>query len=184
MTTADSAPQRRLLWIIAVIAVPVVLGGVYLASPFVSIGVITAALLAGDQARLECNVDFPSVRAGLKEDLKAQMNKQAAKKDNPWGQLGAAVGLALIDPLVDACVTPAGIASLVQNAKVKGLPSKTDKTTPPPPAQEGKQLKVRRCWFTAVSEFQVEYDNGVKLRLQRRGLRWQLTRIILPASHS
>ena len=163
------------------IAVPVVLLGIYLASPFVALGSLTVALMSSDQERLERNVDFPSVRAGLKDDLKAQMSKQAADKDNPWGPIGAAVGMALIDPLVEACVTPAGIASLVQNAKVKTAPPKTDRT--PPSSQESKQPKLRRCSFTAVDKFQVEYENGVTLYLQARPWRWKLTRISLPASH-
>ena len=170
-------PKQRTFWKIAVITLPVLLGA-YLASPFVALGSLTLALASGNQEQLERTVNFPSVRAGLKDDLKAQLNKHAADKDNPLGQLGAAFGMALIDPLVEACVTPAGIASLVQNAKVKAPPPKTGNPSPP---SSHKQPKLRRCWFTALNEFQVEYDNGVKLRLQLCGWRWKLTRVSLPA---
>lgn len=87
---------------------------IYLASPLFAFGALKGALEAGDRDRLEQLIDFPSVKDGLKQDLNAAMMEQLTNdpemKDNPFAGLGMALAPMMVDRMVDAMVTPAGLA--------------------------------------------------------------------------
>ena len=77
------------------------------------------AIRAGDQYRTELYVDFPRLRTSFREQLNAQLAENAATemKDNPFGGLAAMLGSALVDRTVDAFVTPAGLARLMNRGE-------------------------------------------------------------------
>jgi hypothetical protein len=83
---------------------------VYGVSPYFSFWRFTAALRSGDSAALSSRMDFPAIRASLKKQLVARFT-QRKTGHKWWGNLGPT----LIDAIVDAYVTPEGIAALISN---------------------------------------------------------------------
>src|SRR4029453_8447077 len=86
---------------------------VYGGSPYFSFWRFTAALRSGDSAGLSSRMDFPAIRVSLKKQLVARI-AQGTTTHKWWDNLGPT----LIDTIVDAYVTPEGIAALISNPEV------------------------------------------------------------------
>src|SRR5213079_2217224 len=91
----------------------VVLLLVYGASPYFSFWHFTAAVRSRDAAAISARVDFPAIRASLKRQLVARFAKQT-NSHKRWSNLGPT----LIDAIIDAYVTPEGIAALLSNPEI------------------------------------------------------------------
>ena len=173
----------------------VILAALYLVSPYYSFWRFTEALKAGDQQRFEKMVDFRSVRESLKKQLKAKLAEGKPKKDaskpkaeNALFTLSEQFAPRLIDTLVDAYVTPAGLAALladVKNADVPGGAGTRDPNAPADPRQGGALAdsaavreklgwgSVRYAFFTGARDFLIDVD-GTKLRFRFTKFRWTL----------
>ena len=201
-TTASggAAPEGRHYgkWLlIAVVALVLI----YLLSPYYSFWRFTTALRAGDRNQLETMVDFDSLRKSLKQQLRAKLassrptQPQEPKKDGLFGGLSADFGPRLIDTLVDAYVTPEGLAAFLVNPQVP-----TSLTVPPPestppantPADAAPDVapstepgfrsinwsSVRSAFFTGPREFTVDVQ-GTRLHYRFEEFRWQLKTVEL-----
>lgn len=100
-----------------VVLVLLVVGAVYVGSPFYAFHELKAAAEAGDRERLEAMVDFPAVR----EDLKRQVDSKAVKLARRASGVGypiaaviGAVGAALGDRAIDRLVTPDAISAMIR----------------------------------------------------------------------
>ena len=198
-TDAVSVPKpsfgRRLKWPLIVI---IAFAALYLVSPYYSFWRFTQALKAGDQQQFEKMVDFRSVRDSLKKQLRAKLAetrgkdpKPAAEKpkaDNALLALSDQFAPRLIDTLVDAYVTPAGLAALladVKNVDTARTGGEGDPNAPADPrnADAIKQSEavrerlgwssVRYAFFTGTRDFLLDVD-GTKLRFRFSKLRWTL----------
>src|SRR4051812_21734191 len=104
----------------AALIVVVVLGvvGLLAAGPYMALGNIREGIAARDQNLLAANVDFPVLRENLKVQLKASFAKAMAPDEGGsdfqknLSTLGAAFTDKLTDRMVDALITPAGIAKM------------------------------------------------------------------------
>jgi hypothetical protein len=140
---------------------------VYGASPYVSFWRFRAAVRSRDAAAISSHVDFPAVRASLKKQLVARFANRR-NNQNRWGNLGPT----LIDAIIDAYVTPKGIAELLSNPEAL-------KNLKVPRAfhfELGKNVnlsKVRYAFFTGLRSFVVD-DDGIKLTFHFTGSGWQL----------
>jgi hypothetical protein len=140
---------------------------IYGASPYFSFWRFTAAIRSRDAAAISSRVDFPAVRASLKKQLVARFANKAASHKR-WSNLGPT----LIDAIIDAYVTPEGIAALLSNPEaLKNLKA---------PRQfhfeRGKNedlSKVKYAFFSGPRSFLVDRD-GIKLRFHFIGFGWQL----------
>ena len=141
----------------------------YGASPYFSFWRFSEAVRAGDSAAISSRVDFPAVRASLKKQLVARF-AQTTSSHKRWSSL---LGPTLIDTIVDAYITPEGIAALLSNPQaLKSLQS---------PQQfrfstgkgEGSS-KVRYAFFTGPRTFLVDREE-LKLRFHFTGRGWKLT---------
>src|SRR5215469_16967890 len=99
--------MKFIRWVI-IICVVILL--VYGASPYFSFWRFTAAVQSRDAAAISARVDFPAVRASLKRQLVARFATKASSHKR-WSSLGPT----LIDAIIDAYVTPEGIAALISN---------------------------------------------------------------------
>src|SRR4029450_4647493 len=139
---------------------------VYGASPYFSFWRFTAALRSGDSAALSSHMDFPAIRASLKKQLVARF-AQGTTSHKWWGNLGPT----LIDAIVDAYVTPEGIAALISNPQVlKSLKHPQQFRFPTGKAEDWS--KVKHAFFTRPRTFVVERD-GIKLRFRFTRLGWK-----------
>ena len=173
------------------------LAALYLVSPYYSFWRFTQALKAGDQQRFEKMVDFRSVRESLKKQLRAKLAETRAKdpkpaeepeRDNPLLALSDQFAPRLIDTLVDAYVTPAGLAALladVKNGDTAGAAAEGDPNAPADPRNPGAITQseavrerlgwstVRYAFFTGARDFLIDVD-GTKLRFRFSKGRWIL----------
>jgi hypothetical protein len=140
---------------------------VYAASPYFSFWRFTAALRSGDSAALSSRMDFPAIRASLKKQLVARFT-QGTTGHKWWKDLGPT----LIDTIVDAYVTPEGIAALISNPEVlKSLKHPQQFRFPTGKAEDWS--KVKHAFFTGPRTFVVERE-GIQLRFRFTGLGWKL----------
>ncbi len=178
---------RRLKWpLIAVLA----LLALYVVSPYYSFWRFTEALKAGDQKRFEAMVDFRAVRESLKTQLKGKLAEGRAnepKKEKSLLGLSDQFAPRLIDTLVDAYVTPSGLAALLADAKnvnAARSPGGNPEAAPNPsavgPPQEVRDKlgfsSVRYAFFTGARDFLIDVD-GTKLRFRFSKFRWTLKSI-------
>ena len=145
----------------------VVLLLVYCASPYFSFWRFTAAVQSRDAAAISARVDFSAVRASLKRQLVARFaNKTSSHKR--WSNLGPT----LIDAIIDAYITPEGIAALLSNPEtLKNLKAPREFHF-----ELGKNVdlsKVKYAFFTGPRSFVVDRD-GIKLRFHFTASGWQL----------
>jgi len=147
---------------------------VYGASPYFSFWRFTVAIQSRNAAAISSRIDFPSVRASLKRQLVARFAHKGGQHKR-WSNLGPT----LIDAIIDAYVTPEGIATLLSNPETfKNLqnPQQLYFTL-------GKQgmnsWKVRYAFFTGLRSFVVDRA-GIKLRFRFTGTGWQLYDLDLP----
>ena len=149
---------------------------VYGASPYFSFWRFTAALRSGNSAALSARMDFPAIRASLKKQLVARF-AQRTTSDKWWGNLGPT----LIDAIVDAYVTPEGIAALISNPEVlKNLRHPQQFHFPTGKAEDWS--KVKHAFFTGPRTFTVDRE-GIKLRFHFTGWGWKLYELDLGLDH-
>ena len=139
----------------------------YGASPYFSFWRFTAALRSGDSASLSSRMDFPAIRASLKKQL-VERFAQGTKTHKWWGNLGPT----LIDTIVDAYVTPEGIAALISNPQVVKNLQHPQQFRFPNGKVEGWS-KVKHAFFTGPRTFLVDRE-GIKLRFRFTGWGWKL----------
>jgi hypothetical protein len=174
--------MRRIRWLVIIC---IVLLLVYAASPYVAFWRFTVALRSGDAAALNAQVDFPAVRESLKAQLVAYFSPEKTGekhiKNKRLAGLVKALRPTLIDALVDAYVTPDGLAALIADPNaVKGMHA-------PRVAQQSHAFKsidwskVRYAFFTSPRVFVVDRE-GIKLRFRFTGFGWRLNKLDLGLS--
>lgn len=141
------------------------------ASPYLFLRSLQGALLEGDRARLERMVDFPRVREGLKSQIQMQLLKSLEQEaeQNPFAGLAYLFVAGMIDPLVDALVSPEGLAALGTGAEPGEAPQ-----------EEVKSWRLRYVDFRTVYVHHPK-DPQSRLYLERQGLfGWKAVRMEIP----
>ncbi|MDQ0465596.1 hypothetical protein QO010_003385 [Caulobacter ginsengisoli] len=177
--------MTRRVWIGLAAAALALLVGWYVASPYMAMGALQKAAKAGDRDRLEQLVDFPRVRESLKADFNtafmAKAQSDPEMKDNPFAGLAAMFVPVLVDKLVDAAVSPQGIARMAAGEGV--APPEAPGETPKPATRPQDKPKLA-YHYASLNRFRVVQptDSGpLTWVLARKGLfSWQLIRIELP----
>ncbi len=114
-------------------------------SPYLALYNVATAVKAKDAAALNQAIDYPRVRESLKGQFSAQMAKKIGDPSaNPFSALGNMIGMAMVNPIVDALVQPEMVMRMMKDGQVQ-----TDKPAPAPtasqPAGDGKpQWRVDR----------------------------------------
>lgn len=173
---------------LATAALVVVLGAGFYATPYLAVAQMRSAAQAKDADKLSRYVDFPALRENLKATFNEKINAEIAKsKDtSPFGALGAAVAGALINPMVDAMVTPQSLSMIVQGQQPKGENPQQD--TPPatdsaskPDASTDVSMGYEDFNQFAVSIKHNSTAEPVSLVFHREGLiSWKLAALRLP----
>jgi hypothetical protein len=136
---------------------------------------------AGDANKLASYVDFPSVKESLKTSIGAKISEATKdQQDNPFAFLGAAMAVAIINPIIDTLVTPSSLSMMMKGEK---------------PSLEGKQARNSKSQsdtdvsmsYDGMNRFIVtvkkKNEDGKPLRLiyNRDGFfSWKLTAIDIP----
>jgi hypothetical protein len=169
----------------------------YFASPIVAFNTLAEAARAGDRGRIERLVDFPALRESLKAQiagrLQAQIQGERRLNDNPLGGLGFLLGTTMVDAVVDATVTPDGVAAMLKSSRPplgRTAPGKTalpppPETAPPAPADANGATKPKTSFaYRSLDRFDATTRAGTDTLtwvMRRRGLfGWKLTAVELP----
>lgn len=151
------------------------------AAPYITVHQMKSAVESRDGEALSEYIEFPSVRQSLKDQMNAVFMKEMTKEleGNPFAAVGAAFAGVMIDKMVDAYVTPAGISQLML----------VEKPTPTAGGDAGSDsgrepfANASRS-YESLSKFVVTVkgdtgDEG-KFVFRRRGMGWKLTEILIP----
>ncbi len=169
-------------YIIAIlVALALVFGAWYAASPYYSLSGLRDAAVAGDADGLEDHVDFPSLRESIKGEFKTKLKVEAAKEDaNPFlATAGLLMADRVVDGMLDSMMTPSGIAQMIKISKDKSenigqVVVSDDKNTT---NDKFDDWEVERI---GLSEFRLSNpkdDQTPVLIFQRDGLGWKLSDI-------
>lgn len=163
--------RRKILIGGVVLSLALVIGW-FAASPYWTLRQVAAAAKANDAELVSSYVDYPALREDVKTKLTARLIG-ATEKNDPTAALGRAMGMALMKPMVDAFVSPAGLkatfARMNPDEEAKGGKS----------AAPAKKPRVERL---SLNSFRVGDPDqpGSGLVFKRRGLGWKLAGIDLP----
>lgn len=172
----------------------------YYATPYLAFSAMKAAADKKDAQALSEYVDYPAVRESLKATFKAKMAGELVKggaNANPFAALGMMLAGTLVDTMVDAMITPQGLANLMsadQSAPMVHAPSKPQQETQtllPTQTQESKNEASERDtvitrryadWnrFEISASKRDKPDDKVTMVLVRQGIAsWKLSAIDL-----
>jgi hypothetical protein len=180
--------MRKLLFLLLVFGAAFV--GWYYFSPIYTLSQMKSAAESKDAGKLSAYVDYGALRADLKDDLRRTMTNEVAGQ-SPTGiaAIGSAFAMAMLDPMIDAMVTPDGVEAMLaqgrpkQPADSKTQPNSKPERSPvqPPVAAPAKNPVIER---NGLSEFRVRSKDPNKgaIVFRRRGLGWKMVGVDLPQS--
>lgn len=157
------------------------------ASPWWTLHALKSAAARHDGDAVSALVDFPALRTSVKSQIQASLNHNIDKvgADNPLAKFGQALAATLVNPLVDAVVSPASVAAMIEHGKVtvakpQGEPDAPDGQPPAQPSEPPRYSVHYRGW----DGFAVTAGDGGSFLFHRTGLwSWQLAGIELPPEH-
>ncbi|MGB8702501.1 MAG: DUF2939 domain-containing protein, partial [Thermosynechococcaceae cyanobacterium] len=95
-------------------------GGWLYAGPYITLYQMYQAINQQNALKISEHVDFPALRESVKSNLSAVVTKESAQQGNAiLGLLGAALGSLVASPVIDAVVTPEGVAALLQGQQLQ-----------------------------------------------------------------
>jgi hypothetical protein len=159
--------------LIAAIIVALLL--IYAASPYYSIWRFGEVLRAHDTDALAARVDFDAVRGSLKQQIRDHfLGVLAKKKKGRLAQFLTAATDNPLDRLIDAYVTPEGLAAIISDpAPLKNASSLSSLPSIDGSRKEIDWSKARHAFFTSPRDFAIDHE-GIKLRFRFNGLGWKL----------
>ena len=190
--------RKKQLLGLAAAGTGVLLGAYYAASPWLTVNKLKQAFEKKDTRQIEKIVDFPELREDFKEVAKATVMKNAAKEleGNPFAALGMMMANALIDPLIDSVISPAGLQALLSTGEISVDPSDalneknswSSKSSNSEEFELSDDLKVQMN-YTNLNEFKIKLSNKsvtnepISLFMEREGFAdWKVTGIEIPQS--
>ena len=169
--------------------------------PYYSLYTIRNALTSGDVVVLDQKFDWPNVRSSLKSSVNSLLAKSFAEQAQSDKSSSSAIavgimalfGPAMVDNLVDAYVTPQGIAQLVARSGKIDLksPDSTRKSdSPDTELDRDKNLdieNIRYAFFDTPFRFRLalgepgsKSDKQLTIILELIQMDWKVTRLFLP----
>jgi hypothetical protein len=172
--------------VIGAAIVVAVLGVASYLSPYWTMYQMKSAIHARDAEGFSKYVDFPALRESFKSQLMAVMDRKIDASDkpaNPFAKLGQALAGAVMSPMVDAMVSPAGVLQMMKSGVVKPrLPG--DAATPDTGSEPDGIAKYSvsyRNWNEVVAR-PTKQDAGSFI-LKRDGIwSWKLGAVEFPAA--
>ncbi|MBB5606199.1 MULTISPECIES: DUF2939 domain-containing protein [unclassified Janthinobacterium] len=151
------------------------------ASPYYALHQMKNAIAERNVDALASHVDFPALRISIKSQLEttlADSIQAATASDNPFAAMGQAMVTTMLGKMVDAMVSPEGVAAMVSKSAVG---AEADKSTPDTGAQQKKDYSVAYAgWDKFIVRAKADGDEKGGLVLLRHGLwNWKLSAIEL-----
>ena len=187
------------------IAASVVTGCYAFASPWLALRDLTQAFEDQDTRKIEKLVDFPELREDIKVTARAAMMKSAAieLEGNPFAAMGIMMANAIVDPIIDQVISPAGLQLFFSAGEMSGgtdgLPENIDAIARDLiPSGDGGEASSRfiaaqnidvKTEYVGINEFEVQvrnidmFNESVSFYMRREGLGgWKVDGISVPDS--
>lgn len=149
----------------------------YFESPLWTLKGMKDAAQSHDADALNGYIDYPALRDSLKSELMARMMAEAQTDKTGLRALGMAVGSAMMGPMIDGLVSPAGMrAALLANRQENAEASASALHLPEKP------IIVRRSFSEFLVTAKDQSNSGLVFR--RHGLSWMLSGVELPPDSS
>jgi hypothetical protein len=192
----ESFPMRKRSSLAPFLFLALLFAGVWLYfTPYLALRKIQAAAERGDAETLNEMVDFPAFRESVKQGVRTAVSREISRSDegssNPFAAIGGMIAGALAGPMVDAFVTPEGIAALTNGIRPDGdggrggrggSGGERERTIDP-------DVKITRE-YEGVDRFVIHFVDEksgrerVALVMHRDGLAdWKLSGVRLPAKN-
>lgn len=157
----------------------------FISLPYLTVYQMKAAAEEHDGEALSEHVDFRSVRKSLKDQMNVMFAKEMSKQseENPFAALGAAFGGIIVEKMVDAYITPAGLTQMMRgenpDSETSVEPSENESSGNKEPFKNASQS------YNSFNKFSItvkgdDSDEETKCILGRDGLTWKRTEILLP----
>lgn len=151
------------------------------ASPWWTLHRLQSAVARHDADAVSEQVDFPALRDSVKSQILASIGRDARHGDggNPFAAIARGFAQAIVNPLVDAVVSPSGVAAMVEHGKISiAKPAgEREATAEAPPGDKPHYALHYRGW----DRFAVRADDGGAFVFRRTGVwSWKLAGIELP----
>jgi hypothetical protein len=170
----------------AVVLATVLAGGYWYFSPHLAMRAIHQAAQSKDADAFNDHVDYPKLRESLKGQMAALMGEKLGSGSQSGAEtFGAALGIALLGPMVDAFVRPEMVMRAMQDGKFQPRLGRDNSDTNGAPAKEVR-WDLQRKGINKVIAYSQESDSadgGPGFVFERYGFAdWKLTEVRLPAS--
>lgn len=177
--------MKTFAWIFGVVMIALL--GFVAAGPYLAIAEIKTGIVEKDADRLAAKVDFPALRENLKAQINARLvdRTDGDLKNHPLGVLAAGLATTMVEGIVDAFVTPAGLAHVMEGERPsESIVKQTVNADTGSSPKEEDLLQNARYTYDSLSQFSVWVpdDEGKETRfvLRRDGLSWRLVNLVLP----
>ncbi|MBL8199489.1 MAG: DUF2939 domain-containing protein [Chromatiales bacterium] len=165
---------------VASLVAVLLIGGYVFAGPYIAVHQVKAAAIARDGEALTEHVDFVALRQSLKDQFNAMLVSDVAtsKSGGGFAELGAALASVMMEKMIDALVTPAGITALVKG----DIPDPAGDSDGADDSRE--PFNGASMSYASLNKFVVTQQNDdgddVRIVFRRRGLTWKLCEILMP----
>jgi hypothetical protein len=174
---------------IALAALVAIVGGWYYVSPGITVKAMVEAAQEGDEARFSSYVDYDALRTDMKSELTNRLQEEARRDGSAEAKLGLAMGMAMMNPIVDSMLSPKAMQSAFANLAREQQAAKAKSGEGGKPADGGKDTAAKGS-IPADPEIQRQGLNrfivtgkdtpGSGLVFERYGVGWKLAGIDLP----
>ena len=187
------------------IAASVITGCYAFASPWLALRDLTQAFEDQDTRKIEKLVDFPELREDIKVTAQAAMMKSAAieLEGNPFAAMGIMMANAVIDPIIDQVISPAGLQLLFSAGEMSGgtggVPEDIDAIAralfalghggEASRGVDAARIIEVKTEYVGINEFEVQVINAdisnesVSFYMRREGLGgWKVSGVNVPSS--
>ena len=189
----------------SIIAAIVIAGSYAFVSPWLALKDFAQAFENKDTRTIEKLIDFPELREDIKVTAKAAMMKSAAieLEGNPFAAMGIMMANAIVDPIIDQVISPAGLQLFFSAGEMSGgtdgIPENIDaiardliasghggETSRGVDAAQSIEVKTE---YLGINEFEVQvrnmdmFNESVSFYMRREGLGgWKVDGISVPDS--
>jgi hypothetical protein len=151
-------------------------------TPYMAVNKLQAAAERGDAEALNEMVDFPTLRTSIKSEIQGAASRGVQRDGGVFAAVAAAATGMVVDPVVNAAVTPQGISMLMKGQRPRrGNDDSADGDS------WRDDVKISRRW-ESPDKFVIHYsdrasgDERIALVMRRDGLDWRLSGVRFPTA--
>jgi len=147
----------------------------FYSAPYLVLWRMRGAVERGDAAAISAHVNFPLLRENLKGSLSAAMTQRSERQSSAGvSAFGALLAGAIVEPMVDAMVTPEAVAKMMRGQKP------TQNGAAALPTELATDMGYEDLSTFVVTTKRPEQPDGVSAVFTRDGLSWKLSAVRLP----